>query len=165
MPNGGDAVAVTEVPAEGGGRSAAPAVDVRELKVHFPVGGRWLPWQKRRVVRAVDDVSFRIHRGKTLGLVGESGCGKTTLALAILQLRPITSGEVLVDGEPLSRYRGDPPRSVRRQVQLVFQNPAAALDPRMTIGQAIGEPLVIHGLEPDPQRRQRRVEQLLARVG
>jgi oligopeptide/dipeptide ABC transporter ATP-binding protein len=117
------------------------------------------------VVRAVDDVSFSIRRGETLGLVGESGCGKTTTGRCILQLERPTSGRVLFEGVDLATLGDAALRAMRRKVQVIFQDPYSSLNPRMTIGQILAEPLKVHGLVPDKARREARVRELLEQVG
>ena len=114
-------------------------------------------------VKAVDDVSFTIKRGETLGLVGESGCGKTTTGRCVLQLYPATSGRVLFDGTDLARVKGEQLRRMRRHMQLIFQDPFASLDPRMTAGATIGEPLLVHKIARGGDYR-RRVTELLNMV-
>jgi|LakMenE01Jun11ns_1017448.scaffolds.fasta_scaffold9919199_1 oligopeptide transport system ATP-binding protein len=123
-----------------------PILEVRNLKVHFPFsrGGFFRP--QRGVIRAVDDISFRIAEGETLSLVGESGCGKSTTARAIVGLVKPTSGDVLLQGTRVSGLSDREMRPHRRVVQMVFQDPFASLNPRMTIGSIIGEPLAIHAL-------------------
>ena len=140
-----------------------PLLSVRNLKKHFPVrrGLRGKPG----LVRAVDDVSFDIHPGETLGLVGESGCGKTTVGRLILRLEDKTSGDIRFDGEDLSSASAQEMKAVRRKIQVIFQDPYSSLNPRMTVGQIIGEPLHVYGLVEDGRKRQARVAQLLEQVG
>jgi oligopeptide transport system ATP-binding protein len=116
-------------------------------------------------VRAVDGVSFTLKRGETLGLVGESGCGKTTTGRCILQLERPTSGQVIFEGRELSGLSEAELRPMRRRVQVIFQDPYASLNPRMTVGQILAEPLAVHGVVPDRDGRRRRVRDLLTRVG
>jgi len=120
-----------------------PLIDVRNLSVHF-VSHRGLVRRSTRTVRAVDDVSLRIQNQETLGVVGESGCGKTTLGRAILQLVAPTSGQVLVDGEDVLQLRGEALRRRRRDMQMVFQNPHSSFDPRFSILKVVAEPLITH---------------------
>ncbi len=120
-------------------------VNVQNLKMYFPVLAGVMR-SKVGDVKAVDDVSFFIKQGETLGLVGESGCGKTTTGRAILQLYKITAGKVTFMGTELSALDGEPLRRMRRNMQLIFQDPYASLDPRMTAGDIVGEPLLVHGL-------------------
>ena len=137
-------------------------VEVSNLVKYFPVTAGVL---RRKVgdVKAVDDVSFTIKRGETLGLVGESGCGKTTTGRCVLQLYPATSGRVLFDGTDLARVKGERLRRMRRHMQLIFQDPFASLDPRMTAGATIGEPLLVHKIARGGDYR-RRVTELLNMV-
>ena len=133
-------------------------VNVRGLVKHFPVEG------SDDVVRAVDDVSFEILRGETLGLVGESGCGKSTVGRCLLRLIEPTAGVIKFDGrDVLSLSRGEL-RQLRRQMQIVFQDPYASLNPRMKVGDIVGEPLVIHKIGTKSERRDR-VAELMRRVG
>ncbi len=140
-----------------------PLLDVRDLKVHFPVRRGIL----QRIVdhkRAVDGVSFSIARGETLGLVGESGCGKTTVGRAILRLVPATGGEVLFDGRDVFSLGGTSLRQMRREMQIIFQDPGGSLNPRMRVSRIVGEPMEVHGIARGDQLRDR-VERLLERCG
>jgi peptide/nickel transport system ATP-binding protein/oligopeptide transport system ATP-binding protein len=141
---------------------ATVLVDVRNLVKHFPVKGGIL---QRTVaeVQAVDEVSFSIRRGETLGLVGESGCGKTTVGRLVLRLIEPTAGEIWFDGEEITRLRGTALKPYRRRMQIVFQDPFASLDPRTPIGDSIGEGLRIHGV-PGPERR-KRIARIMDMVG
>jgi oligopeptide transport system ATP-binding protein len=139
-------------------------LEVSDLVKHFPVGGG-LFGGKAGLVRAVDGVSFSIRRGETLGLVGESGCGKTTTGRCILQLERPTSGRVVFEGRDLTTLDERAMRDVRRRLQVIFQDPYSSLNPRMTVGQIIGEPLAVHGLLPTAAARATRVRDLLGRVG
>ena len=140
-----------------------PLCAVRDLKKHYPITRGWL---RREVgqVRAVDGVSFEVARGEALGIVGESGSGKTTAAHAVLGLEEPTAGEVRFDGTPVSERSGEALTEFRRRTQLIVQDPNDALDPRMTIGEAVAEPLRIHGLD-DADRRRAIVADILERVG
>jgi oligopeptide transport system ATP-binding protein len=140
-----------------------PLVTVDQLKMYFPVRRGVL---QRRVgwVRAVDDVSFEIRRGETLGLVGESGCGKTTVGRSILQLYRPTAGSVRFDGTELTTASARRLRELRRDMQIVFQDPYASLNARLTVAAIVAEPLEIHGIGDGPARR-RRVRELLETVG
>jgi ABC-type microcin C transport system duplicated ATPase subunit YejF len=131
---------------------AAPAatpgkelVQVENLKVYFPILGGILQ-TVRGHVRAVDDISFEIRKGETLGLVGESGCGKTTTGRAIIRLRDVTAGRVRFDGEDLSSMSRGHLRRMRRRMQIIFQDPYGSLNPRMTVGSMIAEPIETHNL-------------------
>jgi oligopeptide/dipeptide ABC transporter ATP-binding protein len=139
-------------------------LEVQNLTKHFPVGGGMFG-QHRGAVRAVDDVSFTIRRGETLGLVGESGCGKTTTGRCILMLERPTSGQILFEGRDLTRLDQAALRPVRRKIQVIFQDPYSSLNPRMTVGQIIAEPLAVHGIVPDRGARATRVRDLLTHVG
>jgi len=145
---------------------AAPDVilEVRNLVKHFRVGGGFLSGAPA-VVKAVDDVSFTIFRGETLGLVGESGCGKTTTGRCILQLERPTSGQVIFEGRDLTALSEVELRPVRRRIQVIFQDPYSSLNPRMTVGQIIAEPLGVHRIVPDRTARAARVQELLRRSG
>jgi oligopeptide transport system ATP-binding protein len=137
---------------------------VRGLKMYFPITQGVLIQRRVGWVRAVDDISFHISRGETLGLVGESGCGKSTTGRAILQLYRPTEGEVLLEGQDLTRIKGGALRRTRRKMQMIFQDPYASLNPRMTVGSIIAEPLEIHGLAKG-KAKQERVAELLRLVG
>jgi oligopeptide transport system ATP-binding protein len=145
-------------------RHLQPLVRVEDLQVRFPVRQGILWGRRSGEIKAVDGVTLDIHRGETLGLVGESGCGKSTAGRAILQLQRPTSGEVIFEGVPLTRLKGERLRRVRRRMQMVFQDPYASLNPRMTVGEIVGEPLVVHNLLSRKERRER-VEELLQIVG
>ncbi len=139
-------------------------VSVQDLKVHFPIQGGLLSNRPKGVVRAVDGVDMQILRGETLGLVGESGCGKSTTGRAILQLVRPTSGTVHFKGRDLTQLRGREMRQMRRSMQIVFQNPYSSLNPRLTVGSIIGEPLQVHGMARG-RALQERVHELLVLVG
>lgn len=137
-------------------------IEVRELKKYFPVGGIF--HKSRNQVRAVDDVSFSIRTGETLGLVGESGCGKTTLGRTILRLIPPSSGSICFDGIDIATFSEREMKPFRSQMQMIFQDPYASLNPRMTVRQIVQEPLIACGIR-DLQFREARAEELLLRVG
>jgi len=141
-----------------------PLLDVRQLRVHFPVVRGSLFRRKQGVVRAVDGVSFAVRPGETFGLVGESGCGKSTTARAILNLVRPTGGEVLWKGRRIDRLDEPPMRPLRRRIQMIFQDPFASLNPRMTVGRIIAEPMRIFDLHPG-ERRQLEVMRLMDLVG
>ena len=140
-------------------------LEVRGLKKYFPIYSGLFAQRVEGWVRAVDDVSFSIRRGETLGLVGESGCGKTTTGRCILQLDRPTAGEVLFEGQNLARMADAALRPLRRQMQIVFQDPYSSLNPRMTIGQILSEPIRVHRISPDGRRYEDRVAELLSVVG
>ena len=139
-------------------------LQVENLVKHFPVGGGMFS-KPAGQVRAIDGVSFTLHRGETLGLVGESGCGKTTTGRCILQLERPTSGRILFEGVDLASLSEAELRKVRRRVQVIFQDPYSSLNPRMTVGQIIAEPTLVHGRMPDRAAAKRRVAALLEQVG
>jgi len=139
-------------------------LEVDNLVKHFPVGGGVFAGPGG-TVRAVDGVSFTLKRGETLGLVGESGCGKTTTGRCILQLERPTSGRVLFDGVDLAAVDAVALRAVRRRVQVIFQDPYSSLNPRMTVGQILAEPLKVHGIIRSRSARDARVRELLEQVG
>jgi oligopeptide/dipeptide ABC transporter ATP-binding protein len=142
----------------------APLLEVRNLVKYFHVGGG-LFGGPAGAVRAVDGVSFEIRKGETLGLVGESGCGKTTVGRCLLQLERPTSGQVLFEGRDLTALSEEALRPIRRRMQVIFQDPYSSLNPRMTVGQILAEPLMVHGIVPDRERRAARVRELLSHVG
>ena len=139
----------------------APLVEVRGLSKIFPMRGHF---RTHGQVRAVDGVDFDIYQGETLGIVGESGCGKSTTGRLLLRLIEPTSGSVRFRGDDLARLDGDGLRARRRDMQIIFQDPVGSLNPRMTVGEIIAEPLVIHGIGSAAERSAR-VDELLRRVG
>jgi len=142
---------------------SAPLLEVRNLRKYFPVRAGVL-LRKIGDVHAVDDVSFKVERGQTLGLVGESGCGKTTVGRTLLNLVPKSAGQVLFEGRDLSELNAAEWRPMRRQMQIVFQDPMESLNARHTVGRILEEPFIIHGLG-DPAFRRVWVAELLERVG
>jgi oligopeptide/dipeptide ABC transporter ATP-binding protein len=139
-------------------------LQVSGLVKHFAVGGGLFGGEPG-LVRAIDGVSFTIRRGETLGLVGESGCGKTTTGRCILQLERPTSGQIVFEGVDLATLPPDKLRKVRPRMQVIFQDPYSSLNPRMSIGDILAEPLMVHGLIPDAAKRRDRVRELLLQVG
>jgi oligopeptide transport system ATP-binding protein len=139
-------------------------LDVRNLKMHFPLTKGIIFQRKVGAVQAVDGLSFEVHRGETLGLVGESGCGKSTTGRAILQLYRPTEGEVLFEGTDLTKIGGERLRRMRKRMQMIFQDPYASLNPRMTVGSIVAEPLEIHKLAKGKEKRAR-VQELLQLCG
>src|SRR5579859_1215094 len=143
---------------------AEPLLEVKALKVHFPL--RSGPFSRaKELVRAVDGISFTIEPGETVGLVGESGCGKTTLGRAVVRLIESTAGQVVFQGEDLVRLHGSALRERRRKFQMIFQDPYGSLNPRMMVENIIGEALDIHHLAANAAARRQRVESLLQDVG
>jgi oligopeptide transport system ATP-binding protein len=153
----------TPVSAQAGSTSSTDLVEVDELKVHFPVRAGFFRSQVG-VVHAVDDISFQIRRGETLGLVGESGCGKSTTGRAVIRLREPTAGSVRFDGVELSKLKPGELRKMRRRMQIIFQDPYGSLDPRMTVGSIVSEPIDTHHLAKGKAKRER-VADLLRIVG
>jgi oligopeptide transport system ATP-binding protein len=145
--------------------SETPLLDVRGLTMHFPITEGIVLSRKAGDVKAVDGVDFTIGRGETLGLVGESGCGKTTTGRCILRLEKPTAGQVLYDGRDVARMERGELTRLRRRMQVIFQDPYSSLNPRMKVGDIIGEPIKVHGVERDARRRQARVRDLLAVCG
>ncbi|NOZ73590.1 MAG: dipeptide ABC transporter ATP-binding protein [Chloroflexi bacterium] len=139
-------------------------VEVKDLKMYFPITKGVIIQRKVADVKAVDGVNFNIKHGETLGLVGESGCGKSTTGRAILQLYKPTAGSVLFKGEELTTMKGEALRRQRRQMQMIFQDPYASLNPRLTVGNIVGEPLEVHKIGNKKERRER-VQELLKLVG
>ncbi len=138
-------------------------LDVRNLRKHYSLGGGFLN-RNRAVLLAVDGISFSIKAGETLGIVGESGCGKTTAGKCILRLIEPTGGEVHFEGRDIVRASHKDMREIRKRIQFIFQDPYSSLNPRMKVGQIVGEPLVIHGVCSGREKR-RRVEELIDCVG
>lgn len=154
QPNSGTAPAETN----------QPLLDVRNLVMHFPLTEGIIFQRKVGAVQAVDGISLHVNRGETLGLVGESGCGKSTTGRAILQLYKPTAGEVFFNGRDLTKLDSGDMRKMRRHLQMVFQDPYASLNPRMTVGNIVSEPMQIHKLVPKNERTER-VQELLQTVG
>jgi oligopeptide transport system ATP-binding protein len=137
---------------------------VENLKMYFPITQGIIVQRQVGTIKAVDGISFFIRRGETLGLVGESGCGKSTTGRAILQLYRPTAGDVWFEGVNLVQLKGEQLRRMRRKMQMIFQDPYASLNPRMTVGNIIGEPLEVHNIATGKERRER-VQELLQVVG
>jgi peptide/nickel transport system ATP-binding protein len=152
-----------------GAPAAAPLVEVRALSKRFDVSAPWLnrvlEGRPRQVVHAVDEVSFAIERGTTLALVGESGCGKSTVARLLVGLYATSGGEVRFDGRSITSLEATERRALRRRLQMIFQDPYASLNPRWTVADIVAEPLREHGLVTDHATRQLRVAELLQQVG
>ena len=164
MSEAAASAAATPASAAGRGTAALPAlVQVRNLKMHFPIFSGLLQ-RRTGEVKAVDGVSFEIPAGETLGLVGESGCGKSTCGRALLRLYEPTAGQVVIDGQDITAVRPEALRQLRPTMQMVFQDPQASLNPRMTVASIVGEPLVEHTRQTKAERRERTYE-LLDQVG
>ena len=146
--------------------STQPLLSVRDLKVHFKLASESLvPWAPARILKAVDGVSLDIMPGETLGIVGESGCGKSTLARGLLNLIPATSGSIAWQGQDLQARDKAAWQTVRKSVQMIFQDPLASLDPRMTVGRIIAEPLKTHYPDMPQTEVLQKVRQIMQRVG
>jgi len=147
-------------------REERPLLEVRGLKTYFETAtGLQSLGGARAVVRAVDDVSFFVRRGETVGLVGESGCGKTTVGRTLLRLERPTAGEIFFHGEDVTHAQGDQLQRYRRQMQVIFQDPYSSLNPRMTIGEIIAEPMLVYKLAPNRRAARKKVVELLQQVG
>jgi oligopeptide/dipeptide ABC transporter ATP-binding protein len=159
---------VSVTPITGAGTEAQPSgdalVQVRDLQMHFPIRSGFFSRQVG-AVRAVDGVSFDIMRGETLGLVGESGCGKSTTARLITRLLDPTGGSITWEGRDIAGLSRRELKPLRREMQMIFQDPYSSLNPRKTVGAIIGEPFVIHGVETDDKKRRTRVQELMEQVG
>jgi oligopeptide transport system ATP-binding protein len=142
-----------------------PVLTVSDLKVHFPITSGIIAKRVVGTVKAVDGVNFSVRRGETLGLVGESGCGKSTTGLAVLRMLDITSGKVEFEGEDITGYDRARMRPIRAKMQMVYQDPYGSLNPRMKVADIVGEPLVVHGLAADKDKYRARVASLLKMVG
>jgi oligopeptide transport system ATP-binding protein len=159
----------TTAPAVGTGAttngSTQPLLRVENLKMHFPITRGIIFQRQVGAIKAVDGLDFTMFKGETLGLVGESGCGKSTTGRAILQLYRPTDGEVYFEGVDITKSKGEDLRKMRRRMQMIFQDPYASLNPRMTVGSIIGEPLEVHNIGSSKKERQERVQELLKTVG
>ena len=142
-----------------------PLLEVRGLRMHFPVTEGIITSRKIGEVKAVDGIDFTVRRGETLGLVGESGCGKTTTGRCILRLEKPTAGEIVYDGVDIAKMERKDLLALRRRIQVIFQDPYSSLNPRMKVGEIIAEPIRVHGIERDSARRTTRVRELLSVCG
>ncbi len=140
-----------------------PILEVRNIKKHFPIK-KGLLLKEVGSVKAVDDISFEVMPGETLGLVGESGCGKSTLGRTLIRLYEPSAGQIYFKGRDFCSLSGDQLRKERKNIQMIFQDPFASLDPRMTISQILGEPLKVHGVE-SPSERKKKIEEIMTIVG
>jgi len=142
-----------------------PLLRVENLKVHFPVNeGIFMPRQVA-AIKAVDGISLEINAGETFSIVGESGCGKSTTALALLRMQALTAGSIFFKGEDISHYQGSELRAIRHRIQMIYQDPYSSLDPRMKVLDLIGEPLVVHSLTANKEQYIKRVQELMDMVG
>lgn len=144
--------------------SNKPLLQVKGLSKHFPVRGQRI-FEKKRTLMAVQDVSFTIQEGETFGLVGESGCGKTTVGRCIIRLYDPTAGEIFYDGQDISHCNQEQMFPLRKEMQLIFQDPYTSLDPRMTVGQIVGAPLEVHKITAPGTETEERIKELLDLVG
>src|SRR4249919_2627924 len=134
-----------------------PLLEVKGLRMHFPITEGLITRKLVGEVKAVDGIDFTVRRGETLGLVGESGCGKTTTGRCILRLERPTGGQILYEGQDISGLSANELVGLRRRMQVIFQDPYSSLNPRMKVGEIIAEPIRVHGLEPDARRRRDKV--------
>jgi peptide/nickel transport system ATP-binding protein/oligopeptide transport system ATP-binding protein len=162
-PAAGASASAAALPSSGDG--AGPLIQVRGLQKHFPITRGLLISHRIGAVRAVDGIDLEVGRGETLGIVGETGCGKSTTARLIMRLLEPTSGQVLFDGQDITHVKGRRLKTIRRGMQMIFQDPYSSLNPRKTIGSIIAEPFAIHGLLKERGERKRTVQELLETVG
>ena len=141
--------------------SAENLLEVQGLKMHFPISEGFIFNKSVSLVKAVDGINFSIKRGETLGLVGESGCGKTTTGRCILQLEKATEGKIVFEGQDLTQLDSSELSPLRQKIQVIFQDPYSSLNPRLKIGDTISEPMKVHNIQPDPKLRNKRVAELL----
>ena len=141
-------------------------LSVSDIKVNFFTNKQfYFPWQKREIIKAVDNVSFNLKEGETLGIVGETGCGKTSLARAIIKMIPITSGRILWNDEDLLSFNKSKMQKIRKEIQMIFQDPLASLNPRMNIGEIIAEPLRTHYPKIKNNKIKNEVKEMMVKVG
>jgi len=141
-----------------------PILSVRQVDIHFEKSTGFFKSDKK-IVKAVDQVSFDLYEGETLGLVGESGCGKSTLSRAILQLIPVTNGEIIFQGQDLTQLKGEKLRKIRKDLQIILQDPFSSLNPKITVKEAILEPMKVHGIGANQTERNAIVAELFQKVG
>ena len=158
-PEGSEAAAVSTAAGN------QPIIEVKGLRMYFPISEGVVFTRKVAEVKAVDGISFHIRKGETFGLVGESGCGKTTTGRCILQLEQATEGQIFFEGVNIADLHRRELNALRQKIQVIFQDPYSSLNPRMKIGDIIGEPMRVHGIEPDAGKRQARVSELLSICG
>jgi oligopeptide/dipeptide ABC transporter ATP-binding protein len=142
-----------------------PLIDVKNLVKHFPIKRGVIFQHQVGAVKAVDDVSFHVTRGETLGIVGETGCGKSTTARLLVRLLDPTGGTIVFDGQDIAALKGPDLKALHREMQMIFQDPYSSLNPRKTVGSIISDPFVIHGMLKGEGERKKRVQELMDRVG
>jgi oligopeptide/dipeptide ABC transporter ATP-binding protein len=147
------------------GATTTPLIEVRNLVKHFPITSGILIQRQIGAVKAVDDVSFDVKRGETLGIVGETGCGKSTTARLLVKLLEPTSGQILFDGQDITHLKRGGLKALRREMQMIFQDPYSSLNPRKSVGSIIAEPFAIHGMLKGEGERKKRVQELMDTVG
>jgi oligopeptide/dipeptide ABC transporter ATP-binding protein len=147
------------------GSTQTPLLEVRDLTKHFPIRQGVIFQRQVGAVKAVDGVSFEVRRGETLGIVGETGCGKSTTAKLLVRLLDPTSGQILLEGEDIAAHKKDALKALHRQVQMIFQDPYSSLNPRKRVGSIIADPFAIHGLHEGEGERKKKVQDLMDRVG
>src|SRR6478735_5846101 len=146
-------------------QAGEPLVEVRDLVKHFPITKGVIMTKQIGAVKAVDGISFDVLQGETLGLVGESGCGKSTTARLLLRLMEPTGGSIKFEGREIAGVKGEELKALRREMQMIFQDPYSSLNPRKTVGSIISDPFVIHGLKKDNRERKQAVQDLMDLVG
>jgi len=152
-------------PTESASPAQTPLIRLIDVNKHFPIKQGVLFQKQVGAVKAVDGVSLDVMPGETLGIVGETGCGKSTTARLIVRLLDPTSGQILLDGEDISKHKGDDLKALHREMQMIFQDPYSSLNPRKTVGSIIAEPFAIHKLLPNRDERKKRVQELMDTVG
>ena len=161
----GSAAAQATAPQREARADGEPLLEVRDLVKHFPITRGIIVQRQIGAIHAVDGVSFDVQRGETLGIVGETGCGKSTTAKLIVRLLDSTSGQIRFAGQDITKLRGARLKAIRREVQMIFQDPYSSLNPRKSVGSIISEPYSIHDLKPDRDERKRAVQELMETVG
>jgi peptide/nickel transport system ATP-binding protein len=141
-----------------------PLLEIRNLKTYFQINNRSF-FKKQNIIKAVDDISFCVYEGETLGLVGESGCGKTTLGRTIMNLEKATAGEIIYKGEDITKLKASGIKKFRKEIQIIFQDPFSSLNPRITAGESILEPMTVHNIHSSYKERKDNVIELLIKVG
>jgi len=146
--------------------NASPILEVEDIEVEFSANQQFLfPWQQKKFIKAVDGVSFTLQEGETMGIVGETGCGKSSLARAIIKMIPIKSGKVFWRGENIIKFNKSKTQKIRKEVQMIFQDPLASLNPRMNIGEIISEPLKTHFPKMRSNDLKLQVREMMEKVG